>query len=90
MMADLNNFVNEFIERLARIEVKIDNIEKIKDDVEELKRENVSVKSQVESQDKEIKALKDTNKWLIRLLITELAGIITTIAIAIINSGIKL
>jgi predicted RNase H-like nuclease (RuvC/YqgF family) len=88
MMADLNNFVNEFIERLARIEVKIDNIEKIKDDVEQLKRENVSVKSQVESQDKEIKALKDTNKWLVRLLITELAGVITTIAIAIINAGV--
>lgn len=88
MMADLNNFVNEFIERLARIEVKIDNIEKIKDDVEQLKRENVSVKSQVESQDKEIKALKDTNKWLVRLLFAELAGIGSTIVISLINSGI--
>ena len=90
MMGDMNGFINEFIERLARIEVKIDNIEKVKDDVEFLKRENVAVKSAVETQDKEIKSLKDTNKWLVRLLITELVGIATTIGFALINSGIKL
>lgn len=84
------NFQNEFIERLTRIEVKIDNIEKTKDDVEQLKRENVATRSKVDSHEKQILALQDTNKWLVRTLIAELISIGITVIIACINSGMKI
>lgn len=90
MMNENNSFINEFIERLTRIEVKIDNIEKVKDDVEQLKRENVAVKSTVETQGKQILALQDTNKWLIRTLIAELISIGITILVACVNAGINM
>ena len=81
------NIYTEILQRLVKIETKIDNIEKIKDDVDSLKGKIIELQAKDESQAKEIKELKDTNKWLIRTIAGEVIGIVIAVIIAAIAMG---
>lgn len=96
-MQDVNNFQREVLDRLRTIEVKIDNYDKIKEQVYQNQRDILSLKSQSDSQDehikqelqnqkKEIESIKDTNKWLSRTI----GGILIGTAIAVVIGCIKL
>lgn len=69
-----HDIYTEMIQRLTKIEVKLDNIEKIKEDVEALKGKIIELQTRDEIQSKEIKELKDRNTWLLR---TTIGGLIS-------------
>ena len=90
-----NSIFNELLQRLTKIETKLDNIENMKKDVEDVRIEVSDLKSEVnllkakdEMQGREIKDLKDTNKWLTRTLIGELIGLGLAVLIGCIKMGI--
>lgn len=89
------NIYTEVSQRLARIEEKLNNIENMKKDVDEVRLEINTVKGEVnllkakdEIKDKELKELKDSNKWLIRAIIIEVIGIVSAATVAILSSGL--
>ena len=69
-----NNIYNEIIQRLTKIEVKLDNLEGIKKDVDQTKLDINSLKIKDEEQQKMIEELKDKNKFLSQTII---GGLIT-------------
>ena len=80
------NIYNEIIQRLTKIEVKLDNVEGIKKDVDQTKLDINSLKIKDEEQQNMIEELKDKNQWMTRTII---AGLITA-AIGIIVCYIKI
>lgn len=82
------NIYNEILQRLVKIEVKIDNIEKVKEDVDALKSKIITLQAKDESQAKEIAELQDTNKWLSRTIIAEIIGIVIAVIVGCIKIGI--
>lgn len=87
------NFQREVLDRLTKIEVKLDGYDKIKEqaytnqrDILTLKGQDEQIRMEMLNQKKDIESLKDTNKWLTRTI----AGVIISIVIAVIVGGIKL
>ena len=80
--------LSEVVQRLTRIEVKLEEIVTVKKDVEDLKCEVVELKAKDESQQKEIIELKECNKWLTRTVIAGICTIVTGIIAAIIKSAL--
>ena len=76
----------EIIERLTKIEVKIDDIKRLKDDLNHHAVEITEIKASLENQQKEIKEIKENNQWLRRAVI----GAIVTATIGVIFCFIKL
>lgn len=72
----------EVVQRLTRIEVKLEEIINVKKDVEDLKGEVIELKAKDTAQQKEIEELKDNNKWLTRLTIGAIFTVITGIIVA--------
>ena len=70
------NIYNEIIQRLTKIEVKLDNLEGIKKDVDQTKLDINSLKIKDEEQQNMIEELKDKNQWMTRTII---AGLITSL-----------
>lgn len=76
--------LSEIVQRLVAIEVKLEEIIKVKEDVEDLKKEFVRLDEKDKNQQKEINELRDTNRWLARAVAGGiLTGIITIIFIFI-------
>lgn len=75
--------LSEVVQRLTRIEVKLEEIITIKKDVEDLKCEVVELRAKDTAQEKEIMELKDSNKWLTRLTIGAIFTVITGIIVAL-------
>jgi len=73
----------EVVQRLTRIEVKLEEIVNVKKDVEDLKGEVIELKAKDTAQQKEIEELKDNNKWLTRLTIGAIFTVVTGIIVAI-------
>lgn len=78
--------LNEIVQRLVAIETKLESIIKVKDDVEDLKKDVVRLQEQTAQQQKEIDAITDTNKWLSRAVI----GAVITATIGIIVTVVKI
>ena len=77
---------NEIIERLAKIEVKIDDIKAIKNNVDKHAIEIAEIKTITQNQQKEIDKLSEGNTWLKRAV----AGAIITAVVGVIFVFIKL
>ena len=74
-----NNFEREVLDRVTKIEVKLDSYDKIKDQVYENQRSIIKMYEKTEQQQKEIDELRERNKWLAR-----------TLAAAVISAGISI
>lgn len=77
---------SEIIERLAKIEVKIDDIKSVKENLDKHSIELTELKSNVESIQKEINKINENNVWLKRAVI----GAIITASVGLIFAIIKI
>ena len=59
-----NHFEREVLDRLIKIESKIENWDGNKKQIYDNQREIIRINEQVEQQQKEIDELRDRNKWL--------------------------
>lgn len=59
-----NNFEREIIERLIKIETKLESWDSSKKQIYDNQREIIRLKEQEEQQQKEIDELRDRNKWI--------------------------
>lgn len=75
-----SSFEREVLDRLTKIEVKLDSYDKIKDQVYDNQRDNIKMNEKIEQQQQQIDDLRGTNKWLSRAIagacITGLIGIV--------------
>ncbi len=78
--------LNEIVQRLVAIETKLESIIKVKDDVEELKKDVVRLQEQTSQQQKEIDAIVESNKWLSRAVV----GAVVTAAVGLVFVLIKM
>lgn len=94
-----NKFEKEVMERLIKIETKLDNYEKIKEMSYQNQRDILELKNQSESKDEllrtkmeemEIKltAIQDNSKWLARTIGATLIGIALAVIVACIRMGV--
>ncbi len=81
-----NNFEREVLDRLTKIEVKLDSYDKIKDQVYENQRTIIKLYEKSEQQQKDINDLVERNKWLARAI----AGAVITAGIGIVVCFIKI
>jgi len=79
------NLLSEVVQRLTRIEVKLEEIINIKEDVDMLKGQVIELTQKDIAQEKEIIELKDSNKWLTRVVIGAIFTVITGIIVAIVK-----
>lgn len=85
--------LSEIVQRLTRIEVKIEEIVAVKKDIKDLtdttddmKKDIIELKTKDEQQRKELDEIRDNSKWISRAVI----GAIITSAVAVIFTLIKL
>jgi hypothetical protein len=75
-----SNIEREVLDRLIRLEVKIDAFSEIKNQVFENQKDIIKIRENNEQQERDIQELRDHNKWLGRALggacITSLVGIV--------------
>jgi archaellum component FlaC len=81
------------VQRLTRIEVKLEEIVAVKKDIkdltdttDELKKDIIELKAKDEQQRKELDEIRDNSKWISRAVI----GAVITSSVAIIFALIKL
>ena len=80
--------LSEVVQRLTRIEVKLEEIVTVKKDVEALKCEVVELKAKDDAQQKEIAELKESNKWLTRTVIAGIFTVITGIVVTLLKGAL--
>jgi len=94
-----NKFEKEVMERLIKIETKLDNYEKVKEtayqnqrDILELKNKSESkdelLKTKMEELETKITAIRDNSKWLARTIGATLIATALAVIIACIRMGI--
>lgn len=81
-----DKILNEIVQRLVAIETKLEDIIRVKDDVDDLKKEVVQLQENTKQQQKEIDSLVDNNKWLSRAV----TGAIVTAVIGVVFVLIKM
>lgn len=59
-----NNFEREIIERLIKIETKIESWDSSKKQIYDNQRDIIRLREQAEQQQKEIDEVRDRNKWM--------------------------
>jgi Protein of unknown function (DUF1267). len=78
-----STFEREVLDRLTKIEVKLDSYDKIKDQVYENQRNIIKSAEKSEQQQQQIDELRETNKWLTRAIagacITAIIGLIVVL-----------
>lgn len=80
-----NNFEREVLDRLIKIEAKIESWDNSKKQIYDNQREIIHLKEQTEQQQRDIDELRDRNKWLGR---TSAGAAITAVISAIIAAAI--
>lgn len=83
-----DKILNEIVQRLVAIEVKLEEICKVKDDVEDLKKDVVRLQEQTTQQQKDIDVINDNNKWLSRAVVGAVITSIIGIAFVLIKIGL--
>lgn len=77
-------FEREVLDRLIKIEQKLDSYQKAKEVTYENQKELIALQSDVKDLNEDVANLKDSNKWLFRTvaaaIITALIGIVFTLA----------
>ena len=71
-----SNFEREVLDRLTKIEVKLDSYEKLKETTYQNQRDILQIMERNEQQQEQINELRDRNKWLARTIGASLIGII--------------
>ncbi len=75
-----SSFEREVLDRLTKIEVKLDSYDKIKDQVYENQRNIIKSVEKSDQQQQQINELRETNKWLTRAIagacITAMIGLL--------------
>ncbi len=82
-----NGFEREVLDRLTKIEVKLDSYDKIKDQVYENQRSILKTFEKAEQQQRDIDDLRERNKWLARTLVASVISAGVSIVIAFIKIG---
>ena len=76
-----DEYISQILQDLAAIKTQLNDITKIKDDVDKLKEKVTILQTKDVEQQKEIDELKDKNKWLARYIagaaITAVIGLVT-------------
>ncbi len=80
-----NTFEREVLDRLIKIEAKLDNYEKLKEQVYDNQRCIIKLYEKQEQQQQQIDELRDHNKWLARAV----AGVCITAVIGLVVVLIK-
>lgn len=83
-----DKILNEIVQRLVAIETKLESIIKVKDDVEDLKKDVVRLQEQTAQQQKEIDGITDNNKWLSRAVVGAIITSIIGIVFVLIKIGL--
>lgn len=73
---DTNKFELEVLQRLTRLEAKIDL-----QDYKGLSEKVETVLNKVENNDERIKKLEDTNKWIVRAIIGAILGAVLALVL---------
>lgn len=86
-MENENTFEREVLERLTRIEVRLDGYGNLKNTVYENEKQIIKHHNDIADVKEEIAAMKEDNKWLKR---TTISAIIVAVVGIVINYLIKL
>lgn len=81
-------FEREVLERLIKIEEKVDSFSKAKEKTYENERHILILENDVTELKKEVENLKNSNKWLLRTVAAALITGIVGIAFALIKTGV--
>lgn len=82
--------LNEVVQRLTRIEVKLEEIVTVKADVEELKKEIIELKTKDEQQRKELDNIAENNKWISRAVIGAIISSLVALLFTLVKLGLKI
>jgi cell division protein FtsL len=85
-----NTFEREVLDRLTKIEVKLDNYDKLKEQVYENERDTLMVKEKLDNQQKQINSLSNNNKWLVRTIAGACIVAIVGIVFTLVKAGVGL
>jgi hypothetical protein len=80
-----NDFEREVLERLAKIESKLETYPDAKARTYENEREIIRLKEEIKSLEDDVATIKDNHKWLSRTVIAEAIGVVGGIIIAAIK-----
>ena len=76
------SFEREVLDRLTKIEAKIDTFDSAKSKIYENEKELIKIRNYIHEQDERIKNLEESSKWLSRTtgaaIITALIGVVFT------------
>lgn len=81
-------FEREVLERLTKIEVKLDSFDAAKKKTYENENEIIRLKDEVKNQDNRIKTLEDSDKWLHRTTAGAVIASLVAIVFALVQAGI--
>lgn len=82
-----NAFEREVLDRLTKIEVKLDSYDKIKDQVYDNQRDSIKMNEKIEQQQQQIDELRETNKWLSRAIAGACITAIIGLVVILIKAG---
>jgi hypothetical protein len=82
-----STFEREVLDRLTKIEVKLDNYDKLKEQVYENQRSIIKILEKDEQQQQQINELEDRNKWLSRAIAGACITAIIGLAVILIKAG---
>lgn len=82
-----STFEREVLDRLTKIEVKLDSYDKIKDQVYENQRDNIKMNEKIDQQLQRIVQLEERNKWLVRAIAGACITAVVGIVVILIKAG---
>ena len=81
-------FEREVLDRLTKIEAKLDSFDNAKKKTYENENEIIRLKDEVNNQGDRIVKLEDSNKWLHRTTVGAVIGSLVAIVFALVQAGI--
>ena len=82
-----NTFEREVLDRLTKIEVKLDNYDKLKEQVYENQRSIIRFLEKQDQQQQQIRELEDRNKWLTRAISGACIAAVVGLVVILIKAG---
>lgn len=64
-----DKLLNEIVQRLVAIEIKLESLITLKTDVDNIKKELIVLQEKDIQQERDIKELRDNNRWLSRAIV---------------------
>lgn len=79
----MEDFQKEVLQRLSVIEVKLDNVQKLEGRVNKIELDGLEDKKDIENLKITIKAMQESQKWLVRLISSSIIGAVITAVLTI-------